>query len=630
MQPVIFGTAGHIDHGKTALVKALTGTDADRLKEEKARGITIELGYAFLDDRIAFIDVPGHERFIKNMVAGASTIDFALLVVAGDDGVMPQTREHFDILRLLGVSQGLIAITKCALSDPEWIDLVQEDLREMTAGTFLEGCPILRVDSLSGEGIPALKTALVEIAGKKADRASSGVFRLPVDRVFSVKGFGTVVTGSALSGTVSVDDRLTLLPGGVEVRVRGIESQGATLTSATAGMRVALNLSQISVDEISRGDVLATPDQLKPTFMLDVECHILKGSPVPLTQRQRVRLHIGTKEVMARAVILEGETLSQGETGFVQLRLEAMVAQQRLDHFVIRRYSPQITIGGGRVLDTHPRKHRKRHETEIIGTLTRLGDDRVGRSIEMLVVKEGVLTRDELIARSGLPADQVEEVVGILSVAGRLMELESKGKQYLAAGVKYDEFIDRVTTALKRYHEKNPLRAGLKKGEVLGPLRKTAPDFLVRHFTELAVANGQLRSPGSDLLALGDFEVTLTSAQQGHLERLSEDIKAAGFQPPDLPELLKTGADIRPLITLLVDQGELVLLEGKLPFHHTVIARGAELLSEAFASQESLTMSDFRKRVDTTRKFAVPLLNYYDNQGYTTRKGDVRVRGPRR
>jgi selenocysteine-specific elongation factor len=631
MQPVIIGTAGHIDHGKTALVKALTGTDTDRLKEEKERGITIELGYAFLSDRIAFIDVPGHERFIKNMVAGASTVDFALLVVAADDGVMPQTREHLDILELLGVPKGVIAVTKCDLADPEWVDLVEEDLRALVAGTFLEGGPVLRVDSLSGRGIPELKDALSLLAEEKSPPGSSALFRLPVDRVFTVKGFGTVVTGSALSGVVSIDDRLTLLPKGTEVRVRGIESQGERRTSAAAGMRVALNLPQISVEEIARGDVLATPNQLRPTFMLDVECRMLKTSPTPLEQRQRVRVHIGTKEVMARAVILEAERIDPGETGFVQLRLEAMTAQQRLDRFVIRRYSPQITIGGGRILDANPRKHRKRHGREVVGTLTQLADDRVVHTVETLLKKEQVLTRDELAARSGLSPEQVEEVVDLLNAKGTLMELEAKGQSYLCAGALFADFTEKVTGVLHDYHQKHPLRAGMKRSEVLGRFKKAMPDFLLKHFAALALTEGVLASPGNDVLALGDFEVVLSTSQRQTLERLNGDLEAAGFQPPEVGELSprERASEARQILELMVDRGDVVLLEGKLPFHREVIARGVSLLSSAFAAHDTLTMSDFRKLLDTTRKYAVPLLNYYDNQGYTTRRGDVRVKGPR-
>jgi selenocysteine-specific elongation factor len=633
MRPVIFGTAGHIDHGKTALVKALTGTDTDRLKEEKERGITIELGYAFLTDRIAIIDVPGHERFIKNMVAGVSTVDFALLVIAADDGIMPQTREHFDILRLLGVEDGAIAITKCALADEEWIDLVEEEIVETVAGSFLEGKPIARVDSLEKRGIAELREVLLEIAERKKDKAPGSVFRLPIDRVFTIKGFGTVVTGSALTGSVAVDDRLELLPRGALVRVRGIETQGRKSSSATAGMRAALNVPQVAVDEVSRGDVLATPGRLEPTFMLDVECRMLEASPVPLEQRQRVRVHLGTKEVMARAVLLDRDTIEPGQEGLVQLRLEERTSAQRLDRYVIRRYSPQITIGGGRVLDANPRKHRKRHTEEVVGTLRTLGDARDEQLVLRLLDKAGILSFDDLVTRTNLPAEQVEDVVGALGVEGEVIELEAKGSRHLAAKSVFDKFEEGLLDALRAFHKKNPLRGGAKRGEILSRWRKDLPDFLLKHFVEVALSRMTIKSPGGDLLALHDYEVRLTKKQRAALQKIEASLIEGRFQPPDLVALAAENMldekAARQLAQVLVDQGKAINMEGKIYFHEQIVDEGVGLLRQGYRRQPEMTMSDFRQLVGTTRKYALPLLNYYDSQGYTTRRGDVRVPGAR-
>jgi len=633
MKPVIVGTAGHIDHGKTSLVKALTGTNTDRLKEEQERGITIELGYAFLDERIAIIDVPGHERFIKNMVAGVATVDFAMLVVAADDGIMPQTREHFDILRLLGVEDGIIVVTKCALAEPDWVDLVVEELREMVSGSFLEGRPIVRADSLRGTGVEDVRKALVELADRKKERTPGPVFRLPIDRVFTIKGFGTVVTGSALSGSVSVEDKLELLPRGDLVRVRAVETQGKHVKTATAGMRVALNIPQVAVDDVARGDVLATPERLKPAFMLDVECRILERSPVPLEQRQRVRVHLGTKEVMARAVILDRDRIEPGEQGLVQLRLEERTAAQRLDRYVIRRYSPQITIGGGRILDANPAKHRQRHMGDIVGSLQGLGDAKDEHVVRRVLAKERVVTFDDLVTKSSLAQERVEEVVGALGIEGEAIEVEAKGARHLIDLRVYEAFLVAIEAELKEYHAKNPLRGGAKRGEVMKKVSADLPEFAAKHLLELALGGLRVKSPAGDLLALYGFEVQLTKKQRAALERMERSLRDGGFQPPDIA-LLAEDAQLdekqaRQILQVLVDDGRAINLEGKIYFHAEVIVRGVEILRQGFAEAPELTMSDFRTLLDTSRKYSVPLLNYYDNQGWSTRRGDVRVPGPK-
>jgi len=633
MKPVIIGTAGHIDHGKTALVRALTGTNTDRLKEEQDRGITIELGYAFLNDKIAIIDVPGHERFIKNMVAGVATVDFAMLAIAADDGIMPQTKEHFDILRLMGIEDGIVAITKCALAEDDWIDLVADEIAEMTQGTFLEGKPIVRVDSLNGSGIDACKAALIDLADRKKEKAPGAVFRLPIDRVFSIKGFGTVVTGSSLSGSVKIDDKLELLPRGELVRIRGIESQGSQEKTATAGMRLALNVAGISVDEISRGDVLATPERLKPTFMIDVECRILETSPVPLKQRQRVRVHLGTKEVMARAVILDKDLINPGEEGLVQLRLEERTSAQRLDRYVIRRYSPQVTIGGGRVLDANPSKHRRRHTQNVVGSLKELGEAKEEQVILRILNKERVITFDDLVTAASLPSEKVEDLVGGLGIEEQIIELEAKGTRYLCTMQVFREFEDVLCGILKKYHAKNPLRGGAKRGEILSRWKKELPDFLLRHFVDLAIADLSIKSPGGDLLALHDFDIKLTKKQRSALSKMEEELINGRFQPPDIGSLaadnLMPEKSARQLLQVLVDEAKAINLEGKLYFHNRVVTEGAKKLRECFKQTPEITMSDFRQLLNTSRKYALPLLNYFDSLGFTTRKGDIRVEGPK-
>ncbi len=631
MRPIIIGTAGHIDHGKTALVEALTGTDTDRLSEEKQRGITIELGYAFLRDGLAVIDVPGHERFVKQMVAGAATVDLALLVVAADDGVMPQTREHLDILGLLGVSAGAAAITKTDLVDEDWLELVEEDLREAIAGSFLEESPIVRVDSLSGRGVEELRGVLEELAAGRGESESGPFFRLPIDRVFTMRGFGTVVTGSVISGSVEVGDRLELLPAGKTVRVRGIESQGREQRSVSSGMRAALNVPQIGVEEAERGDVLATSGRMRPTYMLDAECMLLPSSPVALEQRQRVRLHLGTKEVMARVRLLDRESIAPGEQGLVQLRLEERVAAQRLDRYVIRRYSPQITIGGGRVLDAEPAKHRRRHSESVVGALRRLGDERREGVALRILETARVAGLEELVARSGLAVDLVERQLEEAALRGDVLEVEARGRQYFVERRTCDELVEALVKALKRYHERNPLRAGAKRGEVLGPWKKRLPGFAVARCVEAAVENGRIRAPSGDLLAAAGFEIRLDPKQEQLLAAIERALSEGGFRPPDLAELADAvglGEDeTRQLAQVLVDRDRAINLEGKIYFHLDAVRRGADLLRDELSKSGEITMSGFRQLVGTTRKYALPLLNYYDAQSLTARRGDVRVPG---
>ncbi|MCU0664111.1 MAG: selenocysteine-specific translation elongation factor [Myxococcota bacterium] len=633
MKPVIIGTAGHIDHGKSSLVRALTGTDPDRLKEEKERGITIDLGYAFLSEHIAFIDVPGHERFIKNMVAGVTTVDIALLVVAADDGIMPQTREHFDILRLLDIELGAVAITKIDMADPEWVDLVEQDVRALVRGSFLEGQPVLRVDSLSLRGIDEVRATLFHLASQRKERVPGAVMRLPVDRSFSVKGFGTVVTGSILSGSVSLDDRLELLPKGLEVRVRGIESQGRALASASAGMRVALNLPQISVSEVERGDVLASPLSLRPSTLIDAELRLLSSSPTPLEQRQRVRLHIGTKELLARAAILDRDRVEPGQEALVQWVLEEPYAGGRLDRYVIRRYSPQLAIGGGRILDPNPVRHRKRHAETATSSLRRLADSRTEGLLLQLIAKAKTANRQTLLAQLGLPEAEVDAALSNLQASGQSLSLEARGERLWLARQTYLDFESALIATLRAFHEKNPLRGGMKRAEALGKLRVGLHESIARKLLELAMTSRSVRPVGGELVAAIDFEVSLTKKQKSALDTIRKALRDGRFQPPDIIGLAAAVSldekSARDLLQVLVDQGEAINLEGKIYFDASIVAQGVDMLRAAFAEKPELSMSDFRQLVDTSRKYSVPLLNYFDSEGYTMRREDVRLPGPR-
>ena len=375
MKRVVLGTAGHIDHGKTTLIKALTGVDCDRLKEEKERGITIELGFTSMalpsGSEISIVDVPGHEKFVHHMVAGATGLDLVALVIAADEGIMPQTREHLDICKLLRVKKGLVALTKIDLVEKDWLDLVKEEVHDFVKGTFLEGAAIVPLSSTTGEGLPAFLAEVDRLAQEVEERSPEGLFRLPIDRVFTIKGFGTVVTGTIISGTASIGDTLEVLPGGLEAKVRGIQAHGNSVESATAGLRAGINLQGLETGDIDRGNVLVLSQTLKPTAVLDVVFQLLPSAPRPLKHRTRIRLHLGTAEVLGRVIPLAREEVKPGGEAFMQIRLEKPIVALPGDHFVIRSYSPLLTIGGGEVLDAFPSRHKRlsqqvKEEMEIL------------------------------------------------------------------------------------------------------------------------------------------------------------------------------------------------------------------------------------------------------------------------
>ena len=467
MAHTVIGTAGHIDHGKTQLVKALTGIDTDRAPEEKARGITIDLGFAFMGDDIAIIDVPGHERFVKTMVAGVSAIDVALLVIAADDGIMPQSREHLDILNLLGVNRGVIALNKVDLVEEEWLELVEDELGEFTRGTFLEQAPVVRVSAQTGEGVDALRARLLAHASDTHIRRADAPFRLSLDRAFSVKGFGLVGTGTVVAGAVQEGALVDILPSGHSARVRTIQRHGQKVRHAAAGDRAAINLVGIDLDQVERGDVLATAGLFEQTSMIDVRLELLASSPAPLAQRTRVRLHVGTAEVLARVILLDCDQLAPGERGLAQLRLEKPLCVAWGDRFVLRRYSPALSIGGGTVLDPHPHKHR-RADGATCKQLCSL------ESTDVQAVLEALLRRDEdrlcaqrqLAATCALSISEVGAMLAELHGSGRVMLSGPSGDQTTLHADVASLWSDRIASTLADFHAEYPLRDGLRREEL--------------------------------------------------------------------------------------------------------------------------------------------------------------------
>ena len=485
MKRVVLGTAGHIDHGKTTLIKALTGVDCDRLKEEKERGITIELGFTSMalpsGSEISIVDVPGHEKFVHHMVAGATGLDLVALVIAADEGIMPQTREHLDICKLLRVKKGLVALTKIDLVEKDWLDLVKEEIQEFVRGTFLEGAAIVPLSSTTGEGLPAFLAEVDRLAKEVEERSPEGLFRLPIDRVFTIKGFGTVVTGTIISGTASIGDTLEVLPRGLEAKVRGIQAHGKPVESATAGLRAGINLQGLEKGDIDRGNVLVLSQTLKPTAVLDVVFQLLSGSPKPLKHRTRVRLHLGTAEALGRAIPLGREEVKPGEEAFMQIRLEKPIVALPGDHFVIRSYSPLLTIGGGEVLDAFPSRHKRlsqqvKEEMEILEK----GSDDEKIRVRLLKAGPAGLSWPDLMMRTNLLPAKLKSRVEALIGTGGILRYNGDRLRYIHPQVMAD--LKRFCLDyLKEFHRKNPLQPGAMKEELKSKLPPQADSRLFNH-----------------------------------------------------------------------------------------------------------------------------------------------------
>ncbi|HID29508.1 MAG TPA: selenocysteine-specific translation elongation factor, partial [Desulfobacterales bacterium] len=467
MKQIILGTAGHIDHGKTSLIKALTGIDTDRLKEEKLRGITIELGFAWLDlpggQRVGIVDVPGHEKFVKNMVSGASGIDLVALIIAADEGVMPQTKEHLDICSLLNVKHGLVVLTKIDMVDEEWLEMVTDDVQGFLKGTFLEGAPILPVSSLSGQGLPEFVEALETLCKAVPERKSSGLFRLPVDRVFTIKGFGTVVTGSLVSGKVRVGETTMVYPSGIQSKVRGIQVHGQTVDQVTASMRTAINFQGVDRSAIARGDVVGGVNTLKPSYMVDALLVSLPSNEKPLKNRTKVRFHTGTSEILARAILLDREELSPGETVVVQFRLEVPVAVVKDDRFVIRSYSPIRTIGGGQILNPVPRKH-KRFRKPLVAELESLAESSAREIITYHLRESGILgvRSSELRLMTNLSEKDLEQHLQHLLSQRGIILVDRENRTFIHGSV-FDALRQKTVKLLEDYHKDHPLKAGMSR-----------------------------------------------------------------------------------------------------------------------------------------------------------------------
>jgi len=627
--PIIIGTAGHIDHGKSALVKALTGTDPDRLAEEHERGMTIDLGFAFLSPEIAFIDVPGHEKFIKNMVAGVSTIDLAMLVIAADDGVMPQTREHLDILALLRLQRGFIVLSKIDLVDAELLELVREEVREAVKNTFLAGAPLFEVSALTGQGLPELREALTVAAAGMPVRPARATFWLPVDRSFIIKGFGTVVTGTLLSGSASVGESLELLPAGRLVKIRGLQQQGKTVERVTSGYRTAINLQAVSREEVGRGDVLATPGQFRASRLMDGRLDLLKSAKKELVNRARVRLHLGTREIMARVKLLDTERLKPGASALVQFLLEEPAVAMRREPFVMRHYSPAFTIGGGILLEADAASHR-RFDKKVIEHLKALEHPDPMEMITSALLNDpfALLAAPEIAARCGLEREQAGELLSGGVERGEFLAFGAGSKSLYVHREGFGQLQEHVVSVLASFHEREPLKPGMSKAELRTQAGGGAAPRLFDQALAALVA-GQRVVEQPQWVKLASHTIQLGAADEKLAERITALLAASLFSPPDEGELARElrlpPGEIRRILGALQGMGRIARLEGDLFFLHSALDEAERRLLEFAAGKEEISVSEFRELLGTTRKYAVPLLNWFDHSGRTERIGDNRI-----
>ena len=630
MNHVIIGTAGHVDHGKTLLIKALTGIDTDRLQEEKKRGITIELGFAHLDwpdgTQAGIVDVPGHEKFIKNMLAGAGGIDLAMLIVAADDGFMPQTLEHLDILTLLGIKDGCVVITKSDVVDPEWLEMMQEEIVGRVEGTFLEGKPVHCVSAYTGQGIPELRQELHDMVQRAAVKNMRVPFRLPVDRVFSVDGFGTVVTGTLIEGSMHEGDLAELVPGGADTRIRNLQVHGKDVDTAYAGQRVAVNLAGLKKTDVKRGDAVAKPGSVRTSRMLDVRLQNLRGSRRVIQNDSQVHLYHTSQVQLAKVVLLDRDALNPGESCYAQLRLSEPISTKSGDRFVIRFYSPLETIGGGVILDDSPARH-KRFQQPVLEALKIKERGSGGDRVIQVLTEFGTELPDaaKLAAKLRLEEEDVTKAVQELCARGRAVEpLEGR---YASAAV-MDRTWDTCREILAGYHKTNPLHAGMKEAEVRQKCFKntdqTTADALLRALRQ----EGKLRRV-SERYALADFEIKFTKRQNNIKQKLLQIYRKADLESPATDDVLagfpqNEKTDAKQVLESLVTGGELVMLTPQICWYKDVYARVCDVVKTHFETHETITLGELRDLINSSRKYTLAVLEYYDKNRITKKDGDLR------
>jgi selenocysteine-specific elongation factor len=630
LKSIIVGTAGHIDHGKSSLVEALTGTHPDRLEEEKRRGITIDLGFAFLEEsgvRFGFVDVPGHERFVGNMLAGAAGIDVVLLVVAADESLKPQTREHFDICRLLGIERGLVTLTKADLVDRETLELVRLEVEDFLRGSFLENAPIVPVSRKTGAGLAELKQALVEQARQVAGKDARRDFRLPIDRAFAVKGFGSVVTGTLISGGVSPEDEVELFPAGLKLRVRGVQSGGQSVDRAEAGQRTAINLAGIDHHSLQRGMTLAAPSRFRATRRLDVKLRLLSGVR-KLKNRALLHFHTGSFETMAEVVLFERSELAAGEDSFAQLRLRQRVLSLPGDRFILRQSSPLITIGGGTVIDPLPRRPRAREASRGEYLLAVERNDKSEILAQLTERSLFGLPQSEISARTGWTDPEIRETIRS-NVNTKRVRIIPAEPPILFAAARFDDLSKRTFERVERFHKENPLEPGVSREELRVNLaRRLRPEIFRAVLEELAAEKKvELQA---EIVKRAGSEISLLPDEAKAKDQIEAAFASAGLAVPSVKEVLaKLSIEVRRserLLQILLREKALHRVSPELIFHREALAElRTKLVAYKKSKGERISVPVFKDLTGVTRKYAIPLLEYLDRERVTRRQGDERV-----
>lgn len=632
MKHLVLGTAGHIDHGKTALVKALTGIDTDRLPEEKARGITIELGFAHLklseSITLGIVDVPGHEKFVRTMVAGVGGMDMVMLVIAADEGVMPQTREHLDICRLLGMKSGIVALTKQDMVDPDWIGLVSEEIRDYLTGSFLQNASIVPVSARTGQGIDELRQELLRLAGTVDQKKSAGLFRLPVDRVFSVPGFGTVATGTLLSGRMSVGDEIEILPTAIPGRVRALQVHGISLDSAEAGQRVAVNVQGIEQTQASCGDTIIPRGAFRTTRSVDVTLTCLASAPKELKHRGTIRLHSATFEAQAQLILLDRNRLSPGETAFAQLRLAHPVLMVPGDPFILRAHSPQTTVAGGTVLDPFPPARRRRtlEAMELLDCIKTGDETAVIRGLVSAALLSGA-TQQQLMERTGFSAKKVEGALSSLLSSGDLIQVVREPRTFITRTA-FEQLKAHLSAELTSYCSRNRLKEGISKEE----LKTRVPQRSDQRFFPVCLT--ALEKEGKvlvdrELVKPAERTGVLSAGESDIRQQIVQSLESAGIEPPAPKELtLLLGIPEKSLLdhlNLLARAGLVVKVKGDLFYHPVALELLREKLVAFLSERKEITPAEFRDLTGLSRKFMIPVLEYFDARKLTIRVGDKRI-----
>ena len=631
MKQVILGTAGHIDHGKTSLIKALTGINTDRLKEEQLRGITIELGFASLNlpngQHLGIVDVPGHEKFVKTMVAGATGIDMVMMVIAADESIMPQTREHIEICTLLDIRYGIVVLTKTDMVDEEWLELVTEDVRTFVQGTFLENSAILPVSSVTGQGIPDLIHSLEVLSTSIPERYVTNLFRLPVDRVFTMKGFGTVITGTLISGTVHLGDPVMIYPSGITSKVRGIQVHNASVEQAVSGMRTAINFQGLEKASINRGDVLSSPNALSPSFMVDIVFHYLKSNKKPIKNRTQIRFHTGTSEVLGNLILLDCEELLPDSVTIAQLRLDTPIAVVKDDRFVIRSYSPVRTIGGGAILNPIPQKH-KRFKLETISGIQKLADLPAEEVIIYHAEEAGCLgvSFSDLRIMTNISDKKIDAAIQRM-MSDKVLLLIDRDQRIYIHHTCFEQLIAEAGNLLDAFHKTHPLKPGMPKEELKSRLPHQMSNKLFTLAIQQMVKIG-LMIQEENMVRLASHHVSLGQDQTDVRKKILDAFQQNGLTPPYFKEFCKS-ENLDPLkakevLHVLIDEGLIVRIKEDLYFHQEAINLIRKKLVDFLNLHGEITTPQFKDMTGASRKFVIPIIEYFDSRNVTIRVGDIR------